>query len=545
MKCDKKMSLEDCELLILRNSVDKIERNQKLKKLGNPDIDRIIDIVETFLRNKKRMCYGGTAVNNILPREVQFYDRSTQFPDYDFFSPDPIKDCIQLSNTYYKEGFTEVEAKAALHVGTYKVFVNSIPVADITFMTRKLYHRLHKKGKRVAGIHYAPPNFLRMSMYLELSRPRGDVSRWEKVYKRLMLLNKYHPLKGKQCNFNNIQRAFNYDHQNIHKNIPKSFTRKNFKTKSLMKIDKMGKEKINKSCKYGKNNNNNNNKNKNKNNNNNKKSCKSDTIPEATNKDLTQQIFTTVKEVITNNNGVFFGAYANKMYLRRLKAFKKKQIPQAPDFDVLSETPQILATIIKEELDAIGVKDVIIKRQKAVDEIISTHYQVLIKGQPVCFIYEPMSCHSYNDVMVQNRKIRVATIDTMLSFYLAFIYADKPYYNPERILCMCDHLYTVRYQNRLKIKGILKRFNDKCYGKQKTMGEMRMVKTKKFKELKSQKGSKMWDRYFFKYQPTATSTRKPPSPHKPYRVPRRNTRHKRRRYTNRNKTRKRGLFRFF
>jgi hypothetical protein len=31
-------------------------------------------------------------------------------------------------------------------------------------------------------------------MYLELSRPRGDVSRWTKVYKRLMLLNQYYPI---------------------------------------------------------------------------------------------------------------------------------------------------------------------------------------------------------------------------------------------------------------------------------------------------------------------------------------------------------------
>jgi hypothetical protein len=33
-----------------------------------------------------------------------------------------------------------------------------------------------------------------MSMYLELSRPRGDVSRWIKVYNRLQLLNKHHPI---------------------------------------------------------------------------------------------------------------------------------------------------------------------------------------------------------------------------------------------------------------------------------------------------------------------------------------------------------------
>jgi hypothetical protein len=38
-----------------------------------------------------------------------------------------------------------------------------------------------------------------MSMYLELSRPHGDVSRWEKVYSRLELLNKAHPTT---CNKN-------------------------------------------------------------------------------------------------------------------------------------------------------------------------------------------------------------------------------------------------------------------------------------------------------------------------------------------------------
>lgn len=33
-----------------------------------------------------------------------------------------------------------------------------------------------------------------MSVYLELSRPRGDVSRWKKVYSRLLLLNKAYPI---------------------------------------------------------------------------------------------------------------------------------------------------------------------------------------------------------------------------------------------------------------------------------------------------------------------------------------------------------------
>ena len=45
------------------------------------------------------------------------------------------------------------------------------------------------------GIHYADPDFLRMLMYLELSRPRGQVDRWPKVFERLTLLNEAFPPK--------------------------------------------------------------------------------------------------------------------------------------------------------------------------------------------------------------------------------------------------------------------------------------------------------------------------------------------------------------
>ena len=127
-------------------------------------------------------------------------------PDYDFFTPDALNDTKELANIYYKAGFTDVEAKSGQHHGTYKVFVNYIPVADITQLDKSIYNALKKESIRVAGILYAPPNFLRMSMYLELSRPAGDTSRWEKVLKRLTLLNKNYPLKSVQCGKVEFQR---------------------------------------------------------------------------------------------------------------------------------------------------------------------------------------------------------------------------------------------------------------------------------------------------------------------------------------------------
>ena len=51
-----------------------------------------------------------------------------------------------------------------------------------------------------------------MLAYLELSRPLGDSSRWEKVLKRINLLNKNYPLKGVDCDLIKIQRLYGVDH---------------------------------------------------------------------------------------------------------------------------------------------------------------------------------------------------------------------------------------------------------------------------------------------------------------------------------------------
>ena len=194
------MNFQEKELEILRQAVDKAETEQQKQQINSPEIKQIIQIVENFLRKKKLVCYGGTAINNILPVYDQFYNKSIEIPDYDFYSNNALNDAKQLADIYTKEGFLEVEAKAGMHHGTYKVFVNFIPVADISQLDKEIYKKIKHKAISVDGILYAPPNFLRMAMYLELSRPKGDVSRWEKVLKRLLILNKHYPLKSINCN---------------------------------------------------------------------------------------------------------------------------------------------------------------------------------------------------------------------------------------------------------------------------------------------------------------------------------------------------------
>lgn len=84
----------------------------------------------------------------------------------------------------------------------------------------------------------------------------------------------------------------------------------------------------------------------------------------------------------------------------------------------------------------------------------------------------------------------------MLSFYLAFTYANKPYYDITRILCMSNFLFEVQKENRLEQKGVLKRFSIDCYGVQPTLEDLMREKADKFDELKDKQGTKEYEEWF-------------------------------------------------
>ena len=65
----------------------------------------MVEIVENFLKSKRLLCYGGTAINNILPKQAQFYNKDYEIPDYDFYSPNALDDAKELADIYYKEGY--------------------------------------------------------------------------------------------------------------------------------------------------------------------------------------------------------------------------------------------------------------------------------------------------------------------------------------------------------------------------------------------------------------------------------------------------------
>ena len=276
-----------------------------------------------------------------------------------------------------------------------------------------------------------------MSMYLELSRPVGDTSRWEKVLKRLTLLNKHYPLTSVDCRSIEFQRE----------------------------MENTNKEDI---------------------------------------------IYNTVKNTLINQGVVFFGGFAISLYSKYMPRHLQKKLENIADFDVLSNEPETTSEIIKERLKDEGIKNVKVIKKNPVGEIIPEHFEIKVGTDTIAFIYKPIACHSYNIINLNGQNIKVATIDTMLSFYLAFLYANRPYYNQflERILCMSKFLFEVQQKNRLEQKGLLKRFSITCYGHQETVEEMRANKSNKFKELKDKKNTKEYEEWFLNYVPSQKMEKK-------------------------------------
>ena len=428
--CDKSMTFQDCELAILRLAVDKAEEKMGKRVVQSDDIKKIIVILENFIKKKSLIAYGGTAINNILPKEDQFYNKEVEVPDYDCFTMDGLNDAIELADLYYKEGFTDVEAKAGQHHGTFKVYVNYMAIADLTNLPKEIFASLKKDAIRVAGILYAPPNFLRMSMYLELSRPAGDISRWEKVLKRLTVLNKHYPTTSINCNEVDFQR-------------------------------------------------------------------------EMSDKTHEDEIYESVKNTLINQGVVFFGGFAISMYSQYMPKHLQHKLEKIADFDVLSHDPETTCEIVKERLKDSGIKNVKVTKRANVGEIVPVHYEIKVGGDIVAFVYEPIGCHSYNVINFKGQKVKIATIDTMLSFYLAFLYTNRPYYTEfsDRILCMSKFLFDVQQKNRLSQRGLLKRFSITCYGHQQSVEEMRSEKASKYKELRDKKGTDEYAEYFLSYKP--------------------------------------------
>ena len=447
------MSVTPTESKLLSLAINSAKkRNQEYDINMEKNVVDIFGIVKRFIKTRNVLCYGGTAINAVLDEKDRFYDETYDLPDYDFFSMRAMSHAKELADMYAKQDYV-VHAKAGQHYGTYKVYVNFLPVADITQCDSRIFDRLWKQKYIVDGIRYVPPNFLKWSMYLELSRPMGDVSRWDKVYQRLKLLEQRFPIskclisnKNKNSTLNRSFSSYQYDESQLHDHL---------------------------------------------------------------------------KELFIEDNVIFFGfsAYTEYMY-----TYKKKKKVKAADFEVISTDYIACANRIRTNLTNLGYQPIYTTQVDGIGEFVPSHYEVRLGQAIIAHIYESQSCYSYNVVSIRSKtngemKMKVASIETLLSFYFIFLYIDNHYNNVNRITCMAQSLLELQRKNLAASRGLLKRFPIDCDGVQKTKKVVMREKYDKFIELKTKglgPGARIYDEWFFNHKiplrknfsATATNTKR-------------------------------------
>lgn len=413
-----------------------IERRQGLEMMRNDAVIDMMRIVEKFIRDRRLICYGGTAINNILPRSMQFYDTTVELPDYDFFSPNPVKDAKDLANIYARRGYTDVVASAGVHGGTFKVHVNYVPVADITFLDPKLYSALKDHTIIRDGIHYTPPVYLKMLMHLELSRPDGDVSRWDKVANRLALLDEAYPMREPGCT-KRVREQLVRDRQAYTERFP--------------------------------------------------------------------GIIGDLRDFMARQRVVFAGAFAvDEINYKLHRRHEPEIVPMTTVVAISTEAKQV-AQDVKRKLESDRYK-ARIEEHEEVGEVIAKHWSVHINEKVVAVVFEALECHAVNPILINDREYRIATIDSLLTLYLPFIFVPTPLFSREMIVCLCNDLSSLAAECGVDARGPLARFDRPCYGEQTTLADIRRKKSQRFKRLKGKEDKKSkdeWTYYFLRYEPGA------------------------------------------
>jgi len=382
---------------------------------GDPQVKKMIKIVQEFIETHRVMCYGGTAINNLLPKEDQFYDYTIEIPDYDFFSETPQLHAAKLGDRLANAGFASVEVKPGVHLGTWKVFADYTGVADVSHMEATMFKKLWDEKITKDKISYVPPNFLRMAMYLELSRPKGDVSRWKKVYKRLQLLNKNHPM----------------------------------------------------TCPAG--------------------------VQKMTDEYVDDTVRDEIRDVLIKENLVLLGFNGSMI---QEKTPRKWMLP----LDILA-TPDKRQDVSK-QIVAIFKKHESVKSREfpEFEELMPARTDIKDSNKHTLVrVYETTACHSYHETP---SGLRVASIPTLLQFFLSVLYAPKEFLesqSEQRFLCTAEHLVNLANSTSRRYK-ILTPLT--CIGTQKNLVTMRAERSEIYKKLSQNRESREFLELFFSYVPT-------------------------------------------
>ena len=151
---------EDCKEHF-EKIIKNYENNMELSYVKKTN--KIKLIIKKFIIENKLILYGGTAIDLLLPTSKKIYKKNEKLFDYDVYSNDAYNYGIKLVDLLTKHKYKYVQLReAAFTQSTFKVFVENLPVFDITNFAFELddNHTLDQKYVDSLKAEYAPPSSL-------------------------------------------------------------------------------------------------------------------------------------------------------------------------------------------------------------------------------------------------------------------------------------------------------------------------------------------------------------------------------------------------
>ena len=178
---------EDCKKhfdKIIKDYEDIVEYNyaQKTKKLKS--------IIKQFIIDNDLILYGGSAIDLLLPKDKKIYKKDTKLFDYDVYSDDAYNIGVKLVDLLVKHKYKYVQLReAAFTQSTFKIFIENLPVFDITNLPKDQFNVYLKFTKRRQKMLVIGPEILIRDMCAQLSQPHISYFRLEKTYERYNVFN--------------------------------------------------------------------------------------------------------------------------------------------------------------------------------------------------------------------------------------------------------------------------------------------------------------------------------------------------------------------
>lgn len=394
----------------------KIEEKQEIDRKEYYDKNiAMFNITREFIYNKNLLLYGGLALNSVLPKNKRFYSEH-EVPDYDFFSSSAIKHGKELANIYLRKGYNHIELKPGLHSGTYKLYVNFISIADITNVPKNLYNRMMEISQQERDI-------------ILKNNPELDLHIAPIYFLKMALhleLSRPNGFIDRWTKVYNRMVLFYKTYPLLYHCSSSSFKNIYIKETDVVYLDLI--------------------------------------------KQLTEYLKINIYPV--------FGSEVYKIYL-------KESGYNIPDnyildkdmtaFDIISDdyvkTSKDISIFMSKFYE--NKKSVTIEKHSPLynSEIIPSHFIIKHENRAIITIYDSKACYAFKEIY----GLRIATIDTCLSFMYGWLLSNRTYYNENKIKCMINILLNLQKSQYNKNK-LFSPFELKCYGYQLQLEDLKKKK---------------------------------------------------------------------